>query len=167
MNKLADHGVASKPLKYNRPVINLFMSMIKSKITLAGFAAILLMAGCSSTPPLTRIKYPVTYQVQVGNTRVASDYGPQNLTTSANQQVSVGAGRPIYYQVVSPFDITVQVSESDSPHTKKQVGQMQGTSFTAMATPQTPVLEFSFVPTHTNTGGTLQFTLSDQPIASP
>jgi len=137
------------------------------KITLWSLVAVLCMAGCASTPPVPRIKYPVTYQVQVGNTRVNSDYGPQNLTTSANQQVAVDAGHPIYYQVVSPFDVTVQVSESASPGVKKQVSQMQGTTFTAMITPPPPMLEFSFSPSRTNTGGTLQFTLSDQPISAP
>lgn len=135
-----------------------------SKIALFFFTTAVFMAGCTSTPPTPRIKYPVTYQVQVGNTRVTSDYGPQNLTTSANQQVAVEAGRPIYYQVVSPFDVTIQVSESASAGTKKQVSQMQGTTFTAMIVPTTPTLEFSFTPSRTNTGGTLQFTLSDQPI---
>lgn len=141
--------------------------MLNPKIALLSLAAVLLVGGCASTPPLTRIKYPITYQVNVGNTRVASDYGPQNLTTSANQQVSVEAGRPIYYQVVSPFEVTVQVSEPSSGGVKRQINQMQGTSFTASITPATPMLEFSFTPSHTNSGGTLQFTLSDQPIASP
>lgn len=140
---------------------------MNAKIALFSLAAVLFMAGCASQPSAPRIKYPVTYQVQVGNTRVTSDYGPQNLTTQATQQVSVEPGRPMYYQVVSPFDVAVTVSESSSPGMKKQVSQMQGTTFTAMITPQTPTVEFSFAPTHTNSGGTLQFTLSDQPITTP
>lgn len=137
------------------------------KIALFSFAAVLFMAGCASEPSAPRIKYPVTYQVQVGNTRVTSDYGPQNLTTQATQQVAVEPGRPMYYQVISPFDVAVTVSEASSPGMKKQVSQMQGTTFTAMITPQTPMVEFAFAPTHTNSGGTLQFTLSDQPISPP
>ncbi len=137
---------------------------MKLPISLFSLAALLFMAGCASEPAAPRIKYPITYQVQVGNTRVSSDYGPQNLTTQATQQVAVEAGRPMYYQVISPFDVAVTVTESASPGMKTQVSQMQGTIFTAMITPQTPMVEFSFAPAHTNTGGTMQFTLSDQPI---
>lgn len=140
---------------------------MKLNLSLFSLAAVLLIAGCASEPATPRIKYPVTYSVQVGNTRVASDYGPQNLTTQAVQQVSVDAGRPLYYQVVSPFEVNVTVSESASPGVKKQVSQMQGTTFTAMITPETPLVEFSFTPAHTNSGGTLQFTLSDQAITPP
>ncbi|HEU5077766.1 MAG TPA: hypothetical protein VFT72_01040 [Opitutaceae bacterium] len=136
---------------------------MKTLLSLCTLAAALLVGGCYSEP-VPRVKYPVTYNVQVGNTRVTSDYGPQNLNTQAVQQVSVEAGRPIYYQVVSPFEVSVVVSESSSPGVKEQVSQMQGTTFTAMLTPKTPLLEFTFAAAHTNSGGTLQFTLSDQPI---
>lgn len=138
---------------------------MRTKLALFIFPALLLIAGCASEPDAPRIQYPVTYHVQVGNTRVTSDYGPQNLTTQAMQQVAVEAGRPMYYQVVSPFDVTVQIYEAASSNVKKQVSQMQGTTFTAMITPQTPTLEFTFTPSHTNSGGDVQFTLSDQPIA--
>jgi hypothetical protein len=125
-----------------------------------------LLAGCASdVASAPHIKYPITYQVPVGNTRVTSDYGPQNLNTQAVQQVSVDAGQPLYYQVVSPTDVSVTVSEVTSSGARRQVSQMQGSSFTAMVTPQTPTLEFSFGAARTNTGGTLQFTLSDKPLA--
>jgi len=136
---------------------------MKTILSLCLFVAAIFVGGCASEP-LPRIKYPVTYNVQVGNTRVTSDYGPQNLNTQAVQQVAVEAGRPIYYQVVSPFEVSVVVSESASPGVKEQVSQMQGTTFTAMLTPKTPMLEFAFAAARTNSGGTLQFTLSDQPI---
>lgn len=137
---------------------------MKSTLALACLAAALLLGACASESSAPRINYPVTYSVQVGNTRVTSDYGPQNLNTQAVQQVAVEPGRPLYYEVVSPFEVSVQVSESASPGVKEQISQMQGTTFTAMITPKTPTVEFVFAAAHTNSGGALQFTLSDQPI---
>lgn len=137
---------------------------MNARIALLALSA-LLAAGCASDiASAPRIKYPVTYTVQVGNTRVNSDYGPQNLSTTANQQVAVDPGSPLYYSVAAPFDVAVQVSEIPSNGAKRQVSTMQGQSFSATVTPSTPTLEFSFSPVRANTGGPLEFTLSDRPI---
>lgn len=138
--------------------------VMNARIALFSLAAAL-MAGCATDTPATpRIKYPVTYTVQVGNTRVNSDYGPQNLSTTANQQVAVDPGSPLYYRVNAPYDVSVQVSEIPSTGSKRQVSTMQGMSFSATVTPTTPTLEFAFSPVRANTGGPLEFTLSDKPI---
>ncbi|PTY08504.1 hypothetical protein DB347_02675 [Opitutaceae bacterium EW11] len=138
---------------------------MKAKLGFFSLAAVLLGGCASDVPPTPRIQYPVTYQVPIGNTSVRSDYGPQNLSTQATQQVTVETGRPIYYQVVSPVDVSVSVNELSGPKAARHlVSQMQGTSFTAMVTPTTPALEFTFSPVQANTGGTVRFTLSDRPI---
>lgn len=139
------------------------------KATLALFAlAAALLAGCSSDiASAPRINYPVTYKVPVGNTQVRSEYGPQNMNTSANQQVAVEVGRPLYYQVISPVEVAVQINEITAQSSRRQVGQMQGTTFTGMVTPQSPSLEFSFTAARANSGGTLEFSLSDRPLTPP
>ncbi|HKB90626.1 MAG TPA: hypothetical protein VKC60_08945 [Opitutaceae bacterium] len=124
------------------------------------------MAGCaSSPPPRPRINYPVTYQINIGNTQVRSEYGPQNLNVSATQQVMVQPGQPLYYQVYSPVNVTVYVYERASSNTRRLLGQMQGTSFTTAVTPSVDMLEFVFSAAQSNTGGVVQFTLSDRPLA--
>lgn len=139
---------------------------MNAKLVCLSLAA-LAFAGCASdVPPTPRVQYPVTYQVPVGNTNVHSDYGPQNLSTQATQQVAVEPGRPLYYQVISPVDVAVAVSEApDADGTRHAVSEMQGTRFTAMVTPASRTLEFSFKPVQPNTGGTVRFTLSDRPIS--
>jgi hypothetical protein len=121
-------------------------------------------AGCASDiASAPRIKYPVTYTVQLGNTQVRSDYGPQNMNTQATQQVAVEVGKPLYFRVDAPFDVNVQVSEV-SGGSSRQVSQLEGRRFNGMLTPDAPNLEFSFRAARPNTGGPLQFTLSDQPL---
>ena len=125
----------------------------------------LLMGGCATSPRTPHVAYPVTYDIQVNNTQVHSDYGPQNLSVNATQDVAVASGQTLYYQVVSPVDVTVYFYGVDSPGQRAFLGQMQGTSFTSSIVPSTGTLEFMFIATHPNSSGTLKFTLSDQPIA--
>jgi hypothetical protein len=136
-------------------------------IALAGFLIAALMGGCAETnPPLPQVHYPVTYQVPVGNRQATSNYGPQNLSVSATQDVTVQPGTPLYFQVVSPIPVTAYVYDKSSPSANGSLlTQMSGTTFTSSVTPDSTNLEFSFQPTQANTSGTLQFTLSDQPIA--
>ena len=122
-------------------------------------------AGCASEPEAVQVKYPVTYNVQVGQTKAVSDYGPQTLSNQAVQQVTVEIGRPLYYSVSSEFDVLVSVSEVPSPDERRQVSQMQGKEFTTSITPETSTIVVTFTAAKPNTGGNVKFTLSDQPIA--
>jgi hypothetical protein len=141
--------------------------IMKTYLVLLSFAAALL-AGCASdVASAPRIKYPVTYKVPFGNTQVRSDAGPQVMNTQANQQVAVEVGQPLYYQVIAPAEVAVQIYEVSTPGSRRQISQMQGTTFTGMVTPQTPTIEFSFGAARANSGGTLEFSLSDQPLTPP
>jgi hypothetical protein len=131
-------------------------------------AALLALTGCvAPTPPRPVVAYPVSYQVQVGNTQVSANDGPQNLNVSATQDVSVEPGKTLYYQVVSPIDVTLSLSELplSNSTTSSRIAQMQGTTFTSSITPTTSAIRFTFAATTANSSGTLRFTLSDRPIA--
>jgi hypothetical protein len=134
---------------------------------LAGFGALLLcffIGGCS-TPPPPRAAYPVTYSIQVDNTPAHSDTSPQNPNLSPTQDVAVVSGRLLYYQVVSPVDVTVYFYGVEGEGERVFLGQTQGRTFASSVTPNTNTLEFVFVATQPNSSATLKFTLSDQPIA--
>jgi len=122
-------------------------------------------AGCASEPTAVRVQYPVTYNVQVGQTKAVSDYGPQTLSNQAVQQLTVEVGRPLYYSVSADFEVLVTVSEVPSPDERRQVSQMQGKEFTTQITPETSTLVVTFTAAKPNSGGNVKFTLSDQPIA--
>lgn len=121
----------------------------------------LVIGGCVSHSD----KYPITYQVKVGNTQVLSGYGPQNINVNARQVVAVEPGEMFYYQVVSPLNVTVYVYEQEKNGTERRlVSQMQGTAFTSSVTPEQNSLEFLFSVTNANTSGSIQFTVSDRPL---
>lgn len=113
------------------------------------------------------VVYPVTYDVPVGNTQVhAASAGSQNLRTSSSQQVTADVGDPLYYQVVSPVPVIVSIYERPHPsRARVLLREFQGTTFTDSITPRTEDLEFMFEAQQPNSAGTLQFTLSDRPIA--
>lgn len=129
--------------------------------------SLLALTACvAPTPPRPVVAYPVSYQVQIGNTQVTANDGPQNLNVSATQDVSVEPGKTLYYQVVSPIDVTLSLYElpyTNSPSTR--LAQTQGTTFTSSITPTTSAVRFTFSATQANSSGTLRFTLSDRPIA--
>ena len=125
----------------------------------------LICAGCT-TMSLPKVTYPVTYQIQLGNTQVRSDYGPQNLNVKATQDVTVSPDQPLYYQVGSPVEAVVYVYELGPQNERTLLGQNQGTSFSAYVLPRTETLEFAFSVAQANSSGVLQFTISDQPIAA-
>jgi hypothetical protein len=135
------------------------------------FSASLLLAlsACvAPTPPRPVVAYPVSYNVQIGNTQVTSTAGPQSLVASATQDVAVEPGKTLYYQVVSPVDVTLSLYElprSSSSYTPPRAAQLQGTTFTSSITPSTSRVRFTFAASQANSSGTLQFTLSDRPIA--
>jgi len=138
-------------------------------LPLATLAA--LLGGCSSPqPPLPTIHYPVTYQVPIGNTSGTASTGTQTLNVSATQDVEVQSGVPLYYQIASPVNVTVYLYEKIGVAPGGNLlGNMQimaGVPTTNQVTPRTTALEFTFSATQTNSSGTLQFTLSDQPIAA-
>ena len=129
-------------------------------------ASALLAAGCV-TSNLPRVTYPVTYQIQLGNTQVRSDYGPQNLNVNATQDVTAEAGEPLYYEINSPVPVNVYVYDLGSGDGRTLVGSNQGTLFTASVTPSGGTLRFVFSVAQANTSGVVQFTISDQPILAP
>jgi hypothetical protein len=129
---------------------------------LTALSLVIFAGGCASGP---EVSYPVTYQIQVGNTEVHTDYGPQSTNMSASQQVVASVGRPLYYQVVSPIDVSVYVYERAAPNSRTQVTQMEGKTFTSSITPTTSTLEFTFTATQPNSRAKVLFTLSDRPIA--
>ena len=140
---------------------------MKTKLLLSLFASAgLFLAGCATTASVPRVNYPVSYNVQVGNTQVATAAGGQNLNVAATQQVEVDPGEPLYYRVDSPVDVTVSVFEVASSGSRSLLGQMRGTSFTTSIMPSTSMVEFSFAASQPNSSGLVQFTLSDEPIAS-
>lgn len=124
-----------------------------------------LSACVAPTPPRPVVAYPVSYQVPIGNAQVTANDGPQNLNVSASQDVSVEPGKTLYYQVVSPVDVTVNVSRVSNSDTTTRLAQMQGTTFTSSIVPDTSALRFTFTAAQANSSGTLKFTLSDRPIA--
>ena len=131
------------------------------------FAVIGLLAGCSAPPAEKRpvVVYPVTYDVPVGNTKVKTVTGPQDLNVSSTQQVTAEVGEALYYQIISPVPVTVSVYErTTASQARVLMREFQGTSFTDSIMPSSPNLEFVFAAQQANTGGTLKFTLSDRPL---
>lgn len=125
-------------------------------------AAALFLSGCSSEPD---VNYPVTYHLPIGNSQVTSAYGPQNMNVNATQDVQFPAGRTLYYQVISPVNLTFYVFDKTGPGPGGSLlGQMQGTTFTSSATTQSGTLEFVISASDANTGGTVTFTISDRPL---
>ena len=129
--------------------------------------SLLALTACvAPTPPRPVVAYPVSYQVQIGNTQVRANDGPQNLNVSATQDVSVEPGKTLYYQVSSPIDVTLSLYELPSSTTPSaRLAQTQGTTFTSSIVPTTSAVRFTFTATQPNSSGTLRFTLSDRPIA--
>ena len=124
---------------------------------------VLFIVGCG-TPSAPHAAYPVTYGVQVDNTPARSDTRPQNPDMNPTQDVAVASGRLLYYQVVSPVDVTVYFYGVEGQGERVFLGQMQGRTFTSSVMPNTNTLEFVFVATQPNSRATLKFTLSDRPI---
>jgi hypothetical protein len=140
----------------------------RRSLALAIPLSLLALTACvAPTPPRPAVSYPVSYQVQIGNTQVRANDGPQNLNVSATQDVSVEPGKTLYYQVVSPIAVTLTLAEVPAPSTTTTpIAQMQGTTFTSSITPTTSALRFTFTASQANSSGTLRFTLSDEPIAA-
>jgi hypothetical protein len=133
-------------------------------LLVAFIAGVLGFGGCSTSAP-PHSAYPVTYRIQVDNTPAHADTSPQNPNLSPTQDVEVVGGQRLYYQVVSPVDVTVYFYGMEGEGQRVFLGQMQGRTFASSVTPNTNALEFVFVATQPNSSATLKFTLSDQPIA--
>jgi hypothetical protein len=125
---------------------------------------VLFIGGCG-TPSAPHSAYPVTYNIQVDNTPAHSDASPQDPVMSPTQAVAVASGKTLYYQVVSPVDVTVYFYGVEGEGERVFLGQAQGRTFAESVTPNTGTLEFVFVATQPNSRATLKFTLSDQPTA--
>ncbi len=140
----------------------------RALVTTLPILSLLALTACvAPTPPRPVVAYPVSYQVQIANTQVVSADGPQNLSNNATQDVTVDPGKTLYYQVVSPIDVTLSLYELPSPGMPSaRIAQMQGTTFTSSITPSTSVVRFVFSASQANSSGNLRFTLSDRPIAA-
>ncbi len=123
-------------------------------------AAALFLAGCNSAP-----NYPVTYQIPIGYSQVATVYGVQSVNVSATHDSSVTPGRPLYFQVISPVNLTLYVfDKTGSGPGGVLLTQSQGTNITSSATATSDTLEFVFSAAQAYTGGTAQLTVSDSPL---
>ena len=130
----------------------------------AVLALVLFVGGCA-TPSPPPAAYPKTYSIQVDNTQAYSDSTPQNSNMNATQDVAVANAQRLYYQVVSPVDVTVYFYRVEGQGERVFLGQMQGRTFASSVTPNANTLEFVFIATQPNSRATLKFTLSDQPVA--
>jgi hypothetical protein len=127
---------------------------------LAAGAAAALLAGCSTVPT-----YPMTYQIPIGFSQVASVYGIRNLNVSATHDSNVQPGIPLFYQIASPVNLTLYVfDKTGSGPGGVLLSQMQGTNITSSATATSDTLEFVFSTSQPYTGGTVQLTVSDHPF---
>ncbi len=128
-------------------------------------AALLFVSGCSSPSNLRHVNYPVTYQVQVGNSQVNAAGDNQNLNIVANQHVEVIPGRTLFFNVDSPVIVHLEIYERDGS-SRRMIGQMEGTMISSSFTPRSETAVFEFAAAHANSSGTLQFTLSDEPLST-
>jgi len=125
---------------------------------------LLVLAGCDSTP----INYPITYQVPIGNSQVSNAYGPQNLNVSGVQDVPAQPGVPLYYQASAPVTLTFYAFDKTGPGPGgPTLNQSQGQFFNGSVTPTSSTVEFVFSVAQMNTGGTVQFTVSNRQIPAP
>ncbi len=138
---------------------------MKTSSSFAALAAVALLwgAGCASNPSRPRVSYPITYQIQVGNSQVSASGDAQNLNVTANQQVEVAPGRPLYVKVDSPVVVNFQIFETNGS-SARLVTKMEGTTFNTSFTPSTTQARFEFSAARANSSGMLQFTISDTPI---
>lgn len=132
-------------------------------ITPLAALAVCFFAGCATTS----VQYPITYQVPIGNSTVTSAYGPQNLNVSGVQDAPAIPGEPLYYQIVSPVNLSLYIFDKTGPGPGgPRLAQSQGTFFNTSVTPTGNTVEFVFSAAQQGTGGTVQFTVSDHPIPS-
>jgi hypothetical protein len=121
----------------------------------------LFLAGCNSAPT-----YPVTYNIPVGYSQVATPYGTQSINVSATHDSNVAPGVPMYYQVTSPIPVSVYVFDKTGPGPGGALlNQTQGTNLTSSASSTSGILEFVFSIAQAYTNGTVQLTVSDQPLS--
>lgn len=136
---------------------------LKSLAGLPAAALLVLLAACSS-PTMTSL--PMSYQIPIGNSQVSNAYGVQNLAVNATQDVTVAPGSTLFYQVVSPVNLTFYVfDKTGNIPGGTLLGKLQGTTFTSQATSQTGTLEFVFSADQMGTGGTVQFNVSNRALA--
>lgn len=138
-------------------------------------AAVLAFAltGCASwswhnEPPLAVVHFPVSYQVPLGGPAVPHVGNPR-LDITATQDVAVSPSKPLYIAIESPVSLTVYIYE--------RVGAAPNANLLATVDvparqvvkkrliPPTSSLEFLFASPGSDVAGTLQFTLSDEPLA--
>jgi hypothetical protein len=133
---------------------------LKTLPSLTAIAAALFLGGCNTAPD-----YPVTYQIPIGySPQITSAYGVQNLNICATHDLSVKPGVPIYFQVVSPVNMTVYVfDKTGSGPGGVLLRQLQGSSNISSATSTSGTLELVFS-SEPYKGGTVQLTVSDRPL---
>ncbi|MCF3648950.1 hypothetical protein [Synoicihabitans lomoniglobus] len=128
--------------------------------------ALLWGAGCASSSSRPRVSYPVTYQIQVGNSQVSASGDAQNLNVIANQNAEVVPGRRLYVYIDSPVVVDFKIVEIAGSR-NRLVTKMEGTRFETSFTPRSDQARFEFSAARPNSSGLLQFTISDQPVPAP
>jgi hypothetical protein len=137
---------------------------MKSQLScgLSAFALAVCLGGCTTTTT----SLPMSYQIPIGNSQVSNAFGVQNLSVNATQDVTVPPNSTLYYQVISPVNLTFYVfDKTGNIPGGTLLGKLQGTTFTSQAISRTGTLEFVFSADQMNTGGTVQFNVSDRPLA--
>lgn len=125
------------------------------------------LGGCSSgvQPLLPALHNPVTYQVPVGHAPAS----PGSPSYGATQDVVVEPGQPVYYRITSPVPVSVYFYEktgvSPNGNLLGHISVPAGQPVSAKIVPATTTLEFLFKPAAPDARGSLQFTLSDQPLS--
>jgi plastocyanin len=122
----------------------------------------LALAACSTYP-----EYPMTYQVPVGPAEITSAYGPLNLPVNGVQDVPAEPGQQLYFQVLAPTPIVLYAFDKTSTEPGGPLlAQLRGTSFYSSVTPTSSSVEFVVSTEQPVTGGSVQVTVSDQPMSS-
>jgi hypothetical protein len=134
--------------------------MTKIMACFAAIAAAFFLAGCDTAP-----NYPVTYQIPIGFSQVATVYGVQNVNVSATHDSTVVPGVPFFFQISSPVGLTLYVfDKTGTGPGGVLLSQMQGTNITSSATATSSTMEFVFSTAQAYTGGTVQLTVSDHAL---
>ncbi len=132
----------------------------KTLPSVAAILAALFLAGCNTTP-----EYPATTQIPIGySPQITSAFGVANLNVCATHDLTVKPGVPMYFQVVSPVNMTVYVFDRTGTGPGGiLLRQLEGTNSISSATATSTTLEFVFS-SEPYQGGTVQLTVSDRPL---
>ncbi len=127
-------------------------------------AGLLLATGCATSSHVPRVNYPVTYQIDVGNTNLSAEGDRQDLNVVATQRLEVTPGDRIHFAVDSPVIVDVSIYEADDRGSRQILWHHEGTVLASTILPRTRALLVEFSAARSNSSGRLSFTVSDRPI---